>query len=144
VHTAWPMPTLIDGKHYTVFTPQCAYSPAKDCPLRIVDTTDPTHPALAGQWFLPERVHGASYTPENFAVDAKGRILVPWMHGGTWLLDINATGTPQAPATLGYFFEARDGALAANAPDHRAADFAEDIMFVADLSGGIDAWRYTG
>jgi hypothetical protein len=138
IHTTWPMPTLIGGKHYTITTPQCAYSPTKSCPLRVLDTSDPTRPTLVGKWSLPDDVKGASYTPENFAVDANGRILVPWMHGGTWLLDINRTGTPEKPAVLGYIFESRSDKLGGNAPDHRAAEIAGIYGFIADMWGGID------
>jgi hypothetical protein len=139
IHTTWPMPVLLGGRHYTVTTPQCAYSPEKDCPLRVLDTTDPAQPRLVGKWLLPDDVKGDIYTPENFAVDARGRILVPWMHAGLWLLDVNATGTPEKPAVLGYYFEARQDKLGGNAPDDRAADFIGDAYAaVADLAGGID------
>jgi len=103
VHTVIPNDALVDGRHYTVLAPICEYNPDQACMMRVLDTTDPTHPTLAGTWELPGQVHGASYTPEILAVHA-GKVYLPYTHAGFWVLDINSTANAHDPKTQAYFF----------------------------------------
>ncbi|HWH09306.1 MAG TPA: hypothetical protein VNX21_08905, partial [Candidatus Thermoplasmatota archaeon] len=142
IHTAKPMPAPIGDRHYAIATSQCAYSPDKECHLRVVDVTDPAAPTLAATWTLPESPHGTLYTTEIFDVDAT-RVVVPWRHGGTWTLDLS---DPTRPRAVGWHFgqgaprEVATPGLAAS-PNANAVALRGDVAFVADIPTGIDVVR---
>lgn len=137
IHTVKPHPTLIDGRHVTVATAQCAYTPASPCFVRILDTTDPTRPTQVGTWTLPEDVHGGSYTTEIFDL-SDGRLFVPWGHGGVWALDISTSERLADPAILGYYFvDAPATAGAGVVPFSNAVWIKDGHAIVADVRTGL-------
>lgn len=144
IHTVKPHPGLVGGRHYTVATAQCAYTPDAPCHVRVLDTTDPTQPVQVGTWTLPETVHGPAYTTEIFDL-AGGVLVVPWGHGGVWALDLACAGCPAAPGILGYHFLGDvEPALAGNAPFANAALLRGGVAYVANVPSGIDVLRVPG
>ncbi len=127
IHTVKPHPTLIDGRHITVATSQCAYAPKSECHLRVLDTTDPTNITQIATWQLPGGEHGASMTTEIFDLQ-NGTVIAPWGGAGVWALDI----TSPAPAILGY--DRMEGFA-------NAAALNGDVFYVADARAGIHVLR---
>lgn len=128
IHTVKPHPTLIDGRHYTVATSQCAYAGDSVCYLRVIDTTDPTKPTQVATWTLPDEAHGSDITSEIFDL-ANGTIVVPWLSEGVWALDL---ATPTAPRHSGMQLEV-------GAPN--AVVMRGDVAFVADIADGLRVLR---
>lgn len=140
-HTVKPHPTLIGGRHVTVATAQCAYTPDAPCYVRVLDTTDPAKPVQVGTWTLPEAVHGNAYTTEIFDL-ADGRVVVPWGHGGVWLLDLSCEGCLAEPQVEGYHFLGdAPRALAGNFPFANAAQLHGSVAYIANVPSGIEVLR---
>jgi hypothetical protein len=137
IHTVKPHPTLIDGRHITVATAQCAYTPDAPCHVRILDTTDPTRPTQVGTWTLPEEVHGNVYTTEIFDL-ADGYLVQPWGHAGLWVLDLACAGCLVEPRIAGYdFFGHVESDVAGNSPFANAAIIRDGLAYVANVPTGI-------
>jgi len=128
IHTVKPHPTLLDSRHLTVATSQCAYAPQSLCYLRVLDTTDPTRPTQVGTWTLPDEAHGSDITSEIFDL-ANGTVVVPWLSAGTWALDIRQ---PAAPRALGHDLDV--GAV-------NAVVVRGDTAWVADIAGSLRVLR---
>ena len=140
-HTVKPHPTLIDGRHITVATAQCAYTPDAPCYVRILDTTDPAKPVQVGTWTLPEAVHGNTYTTEIFDL-ADGRVVVPWGHAGVWVLDLACEGCLATPQVEGYHFLGdAPPALGGNFPFANAVALHGGVAYVANVPSGIEVLR---
>jgi hypothetical protein len=146
VHTVIPNDGLIDGRHYTVVAPICEYNPDEECYMRVLDTTDPTHPVQVGTWQLPGQVHGGIYTPEIFAVHA-GKVYLPYMHAGFWVLDINSTANAKEPKTQAFYFVSSvpEGMSASSGPIpwSNSVLVKDGAMFLADTYTGIHVLRTT-
>lgn len=89
LHDVHPYPEAIDGKHYTVSSPEI---PGGDTTghVRIYDTTDPASPELVGSWTLPSDVvvdEPFLFSTHNFAFLPDGRIALAHGHAGVWILD---------------------------------------------------------
>lgn len=143
IHTVKPHPTLIDGRHVTVATAQCAYTPDSPCYVRILDTTDPSNAEQVGVWTLPDQVHGSIYTTEIFDL-ADGVLVMPWLHAGTWSLDIGNATRLADPVATGYYFGSADAPApleGARTPNANAVVVKGDYAFVADVGTGIHVLR---
>lgn len=141
IHTVKPHPGLVGGRHYTVATAQCAYTPDAPCYVRVLDTTDPAQPVQVGTWTLPETVHGSAYTTEIFDL-AGGKLVVPWGHGGVWALDLACPSCAAEPGILGYHFLGDvPSAIAGNAPFANAALLRGGVAYVANVPSGIEVLR---
>lgn len=128
IHTVKAHPTLIEGRHYTVATSQCAYAGDSVCYLRVLDTTDPTRPTQVATWTLPDEEHGPDITSEIFDL-ANGTIVVPWLSAGVWALDV---AQPTMPRATGHDLDVG----AANAVVLRG-----DTAWVADIANGLRVLR---
>lgn len=107
VHDVHPYPFLVDGKHYTIASPEIITAETSGT-LRIYDTTDPAAPALVGTWRMPgEYVTDEPFgmTMHNFQFLPDGRIALAHGHAGVWLIEwIESRGT--APVATAYYAEA--------------------------------------
>lgn len=105
VHFARPMPTLLDGRHLTVLTPEFSSSPHSG-ETYFLDTTDPADPQLLGTWTVPgdpEIPGGYLYSPHNHDFTADGRMVMGHSHAGVWLFDLTPLVDGAAePTVLGY------------------------------------------
>lgn len=139
VHTVKPHEGLLAGRHVTVATSQCAYAPDEPCHVRVLDTTDPARPTQVATWTLPEEVHGPAFTTEIFDL-ADGTLVVPWLHGGVWALDLRE---PAAPRATGYWLAHDPSARATGGyvPMANAAVLRDGHAFVADVNTGLHVLR---
>ena len=89
-HTVKPHPTLIDGKHYTLFSPE-TFAGAASGAYVLLDTTDPAHPVTLDTWSLPGNLtnpQALMWSPHEFSL-ANGKAYTSNYHAGTWVLDIS-------------------------------------------------------
>jgi hypothetical protein len=107
VHDAFPMPELIDGKHYLLAQQECPFQGAAGKPagqVFIIDNTLPVLPKLVGAWNLP-----ISTGPWNVQYQASPHYLtvvdevmfVTMYHAGLWAVDLS--GDLAAPPSIGVY-----------------------------------------
>ena len=93
-HSVFPLPRLIDGRHFSVVGPEILSRPT-DTPtgvVRVLDTTDPAKMFEVGAWTLPhdvvwkERLQWSTHYLT--AVNTTG--FVSLYHGGVWAFDFSA------------------------------------------------------
>ena len=106
VHTAVPMYTTWDDRHYTFIGQEVVGAPSNTPTgvIYIIDTTDPSDPHPVGAWTLPvEAKWGATlmFSTHYVTLFEESRMLfVTMYHGGVWAVDVsNVT----APDTRGVF-----------------------------------------
>lgn len=117
IHFARPMPTLLNGVHITVLTPEFQ-SAGHSGETYFLDTTDPASPSLLATWTVPgdpEIPGGYLYSPHNHDFTEDGLMTMGHSHAGVWLFDlVPLTEGADQPRVLGY----RVTAPPADARDH--------------------------
>lgn len=94
LHSIFPLPALVDGKHYTVVGPEWTGKP-EQYPTGIVhvlDTTDPSAPRAVAGWTLPHDVEWSDYLhfSTHYLSVVDRTLFVSMYHAGVWAIDLGA------------------------------------------------------
>ena len=136
VHTVKPHPDLIDGRHYTLVSPETFAGEASGR-YHMLDTTDPTQPKLVAAWQLPGDLtnpENLMWSPHEFSL-ANGKAYTSNDHAGVIVLDL-PTLTPiaawAAPPTSPRAQSARWSL------DIETTVWHDDHVYDIDMGRGID------
>lgn len=114
LHSAYPMPELMDGRHYTIIGPEYGGHPEGQPSgnVWVIDTTDPTDPHEVAAWTLPHEVdwNGTYMFSNHYLTAYKTTIFVSMYHGGVWALDLGAVtpGEFTLLPSVGVFMPAKE------------------------------------
>lgn len=94
LHSVYPLPAPIDGRHYTVVGPEWTGKP-EGHPSGIVfvlDTTDPSAPRAVAGWTLPHDVEWSDYLhfSTHYLSVVDRTLFVSMYHAGVWAVDLGA------------------------------------------------------
>ncbi len=112
IHGAFPLPDLVDGKHYTYIGQEVVGRPPGRPTGQVIklDTTDPTRPTSVARWTMPVDVPAAgwdgalSFSTHYFRV-VNGTLFVTLYHGGLWAVGVDPVEGKELP-TLGVYIPA--------------------------------------
>lgn len=146
IHYTEAFDATIDGRHYTVASPEFAPED-HDGLVHILDTTDPADPKKVGSWTYPEDVVTGTSNPGYLIFSAHnsdvhdGRIYQGAYHAGVWVLDIKDEGTPEDPATVGVYAPTPPADIAdafgGNQPNVWGTAYADGHVLVSDIATGL-------
>lgn len=106
IHSAYVMPELMNGRHYTVIGPE--FGGKTDSWVQpsgtiwVIDTTDPADPVEVAAWTLPYDVEWTGqylYSPHYLTV-LNQTVFVSMYHGGIWALDLSGLSPDPSNFTL--------------------------------------------
>jgi hypothetical protein len=108
LHSAYPLPHLVQDRHYTIVGPELVSKPTTRPTgvVRVLDTTNPTRPCEAAGWTLPHDVtwSGGLMYSTHYLTAQNTTAFVSMYHGGVWALDLSRLGAPWHPLpSIGVF-----------------------------------------
>lgn len=112
VHDVHPYGKLVDGRHYTIATPEIPSGDTSGT-LRVYDTTDPTAPTFVGSWKMPGDYvtdEPFQFSTHNFQYMPDGKVALAHGHAGVWLVDWLST-RGLAPTGTAYYAAAQPDAV---------------------------------
>jgi hypothetical protein len=151
IHSTLPLPTLWNGRHYTVVGQEVVSRPAgrPTGQMILMDTTDPTDPVPVarwtlphdpGQWSGPERPGEALLFSTHYPAVINETLFVSMYHGGVWAVDLGSGHWPELP-TIGVFVPDGESPLPPDGDLRLLAHWAPLVLdVVATPEGRLVVW----